>query len=78
MNNCMISMQAIIALLFSSGQVPRRSLVGGAFSRPEFDSDSTPGERIRPSSDRPKNHRKHPPRPSTLHPTDTLEPCTES
>ena len=57
---------------------PRRPLVGGAFARPGPATATPGGERLRPSSNRPKNHRKHPPRPTTRYPTDTLEPCTES
>ena len=41
-------------------------------------SNEEEGNRIDPSQCRPKNHPKHPPRPTTRYPTDTLEPCTES
>ena len=35
-------------------------------------------ERLRPSPYYPKPPPEHPPRSTTRHPTDTLEPCTES
>lgn len=56
--------------------------VGGAFSRPGLVATARrrqpTGERIRPSQYRPQSPPKHPPHPNTHHPTDTLEPCTES
>lgn len=59
-------------------QRPRRPHLGGAFSRPGPVAATPGSERIRPSHRHPQSPPNHPPRSTTRHPTDTLEPCTES
>lgn len=67
------------AYRYKAPPAPRlRGLRVPSRARSECASASTLGERIRPSQRRPKNHRNHPPNLPTRHPTDTLEPCTES
>lgn len=67
------------AYRYKAPPAPRlRGLRVPSRARSECASASTLGERIRPSLRRPKHHPNHPPRPTTLYPTDTLEPCTES
>ena len=56
----------------------RRGLFAPGSGSDSPGGDSPGGERIRPSPRRTKHHPEPPLRPPTRHPTDTLEPCTES